>query len=251
MNKIKLFSALAMGTLAMTIAAPQVSAQVGVSGGDIEITEDTTVVLPPSVVDPGTELPDTIFPGGQKPGVTNPGVEIPTGPEYPNVIVPGPAGALALTQYPKSFNFGSHAVDATINFDASIYSFEQEAGSMDFSQYSQGVQVQDGRMNNHDWHLTADLSGFANLAGATITLENTNLQIQNGSAKKGSGFSNDVFEINGTAKSLVAADPKAKGYTSLFWNSASDVKFNVSGQNIRTGAHSGTITWTLNATPEA
>ncbi|SJZ39992.1 WxL domain surface cell wall-binding [Pilibacter termitis] len=247
MKKIKLFSAIALSAFAATLAV-QITSAVEVTSpsnkaeattdGEITFGLDSTVVDPPSIEDP--TVPD------------------PKDPDDPNVTDPAAKSALALTKYPKKFSFGDHDVDATILYDTSVqhYPLVDQTGVV-YGNENVGVQVQDGRMNNDEWNLTVELNAgsFANLTGATISFENPIKATQYVTGAGANGFTGKVEVAAGGAAaqffSVAGAGNKAKGFSSLSFANKTDINLNVTGDNIRTGTHTGTLTWTLSGTPDA
>ncbi|GHU36610.1 cell surface protein [Bacilli bacterium] len=222
------------------------------------MTEDTgaggTVVLPTDPKDPTTELPDTIFPGGQKPDITDPNIDITkpitTNPEYPNEILPGYAGELFFNLIPKQFDFGSHKVSAADQQSGVTY--KQEAAAA-FSGV-QAVGVHDGRVSSgDDWHVEAELGSLANLKGASITFANTQVKTQyTGTPALGKGHVGTSFTLTegAGAKSFLSAGTQSKGNTAAYWDNLTDLELSVPAGSLKTGAHTADVTWTLTNTPE-
>lgn len=233
MKNIKLLSALSLMMLITSATSGVVSADPLTdrsTAGSIEFDNDTaTIVTPTDPENPGSVLP-----------------VIPTDPSYPGEVITGPSGGLFLAIVPKNFNFGSHKIGAADIFSGGILTFDQEA-SFDDRAYSQAVEVHDGRIDKHDWTLSAQLSAFdsAKLAGSTITIDN---------AKTVSQFPNqDPLLIQGAQTEItqtssvdfLKSNPKAKGDTSAVWSDASDVKIHVPADKITKGVHNATVDWTL------
>lgn len=233
MKNIKLLSALSLMMLITSATSGVVSADPLTdrsTAGSIEFDNDTaTIVTPTDPENPGSVLP-----------------VIPTDPSYPGEVITGPSGGLSLAIVPKNFNFGSHKIGAADIFSGGILTFDQEA-SFDDRAYSQAVEVHDGRIDKHDWTLSAQLSAFdsGKLAGSTITIDN---------AKTVSQFPNqDPLLIQGAQTEItqtssvdfLKSNPKAKGDTSAVWSDASDVKIHVPADKITKGVHNATVDWTL------
>ncbi|MGO2400542.1 MAG: WxL domain-containing protein [Pseudolactococcus laudensis] len=233
MKNIKLLSALSLMMLITSATSGVVSADPLTdrsTAGSIEFDNDTaTIVTPTDPENPGSVLP-----------------VIPTDPSYPGEVITGPSGGLFLAIVPKNFNFGSHKIGAADIFSGGILTFDQEA-SFDDRAYSQAVEVHDGRIDKHDWTLSAQLSAFdsGKLAGSTITIDN---------AKTVSQFPNqDLLLIQGAQTEItqtssvdfLKSNPKAKGDTSAVWSDASDVKIHVPADKITKGVHNATVDWTL------
>lgn len=233
MKNIKLLSALSLMMLITSATSGVVSADPLTdrsTAGSIEFDNDTaTIVTPTDPENPGSVLP-----------------VIPTDPSYPGEVITGPSGGLFLAIVPKNFNFGSHKIGAADIFSGGILTFDQEA-SFDDRAYSQAVEVHDGRIDKHDWTLSAQLSVFdsGKLAGSTITIDN---------AKTVSQFPNqDLLLIQGAQTEItqtssvdfLKSNPKAKGDTSAVWSDASDVKIHVPADKITKGVHNATVDWTL------
>lgn len=233
MKNIKLLSALSLMMLITSATSGVVSADPLTdrsTAGSIEFDNDTaTIVTPTDPENPGSVLP-----------------VIPTDPSYPGEVITGPSGGLFLAIVPKNFNFGSHKIGAADIFSGGILTFDQEA-SFDDKAYSQAVEVHDGRIDKHDWTLSAQLSVFdsGKLAGSTITIDN---------AKTVSQFPNqDPLLIQGAQTEItqtssvdfLKSNPKAKGDTSAVWSDASDVKIHVPADKITKGVHNATVDWTL------
>lgn len=233
MKNIKLLSALSLMMLITSATSGVVSADPLTdrsTAGSIEFDNDTaTIVTPTDPENPGSVLP-----------------VIPTDPSYPGEVITGPSGGLFLAIVPKNFNFGSHKIGAADIFSGGILTFDQEA-SFDDKAYSQAVEVHDGRIDKHDWTLSAQLSVFdsGKLAGSTITIDN---------AKTVSQFPNqDLLLIQGAQTEItqtssvdfLKSNPKAKGDTSAVWSDASDVKIHVPADKITKGVHNATVDWTL------
>lgn len=233
MKNIKLLSALSLMMLITSATSCVVSADPLTdrsTAGSIEFDNDTaTIVTPTDPENPGSVLP-----------------VIPTDPSYPGEVITGPSGGLFLAIVPKNFNFGSHKIGAADIFSGGILTFDQEA-SFDDRAYSQAVEVHDGRIDKHDWTLSAQLSAFdsGKLAGSTITIDN---------AKTVSQFPNqDPLLIQGAQTEItqtssvdfLKSNPKAKGDTSAVWSDASDVKIHVPADKITKGVHNATVDWTL------
>lgn len=233
MKNIKLLSALSLMMLITSATSGVVSADPLTdrsTAGSIEFDNDTaTIVTPTDPENPGSVLP-----------------VIPTDPSYPGEVITGPSGGLFLAIVPKNFNFGSHKIGAADIFSGGILTFDQEA-SFDDRAYSQAVEVHDGRIDKHDWTLSAQLSVFdsGKLAGSTITIDN---------AKTVSQFPNqDPLLIQGAQTEItqtssvdfLKSNPKAKGDTSAVWSDASDVKIHVPADKITKGVHNATVDWTL------
>ena len=233
MKNIKLLSALSLMMLITSATSGVVSADPLTdrsTAGSIEFDNDTaTIVTPTDPENPGSVLP-----------------VIPTDPSYPGEVITGPSGGLFLAIVPKNFNFGSHKIGAADIFSGGILTFDQEA-SFDDRAYSQPVEVHDGRIDKHDWTLSAQLSAFdsGKLAGSTITIDN---------AKTVSQFPNqDPLLIQGAQTEItqtssvdfLKSNPKAKGDTSAVWSDASDVKIHVPADKITKGVHNATVDWTL------
>lgn len=233
MKNIKLLSALSLMMLITSATSGVVSADPLTdrsTAGSIEFDNDTaTIVTPTDPENPGSVLP-----------------VIPTDPSYPGEVITGPSGGLFLAIVPKNFNFGSHKIGAADIFSGGILTFDQEA-SFDDKAYSQAVEGHDGRIDKHDWTLSAQLSAFdsGKLAGSTITIDN---------AKTVSQFPNqDPLLIQGAQTEItqtssvdfLKSNPKAKGDTSAVWSDASDVKIHVPADKITKGVHNATVDWTL------
>ena len=233
MKNIKLLSALSLMMLITSATSGVVSADPLTdrsTAGSIEFDNDTaTIVTPTDPENPGSVLP-----------------VIPTDPSYPGEVITGPSGGLFLAIVPKNFNFGSHKIGAADIFSGGILTFDQEA-SFDDKAYSQAVEVHDGRIDKHDWTISAQLSVFdsGKLAGSTITIDN---------AKTVSQFPNqDPLLIQGAQTEItqtssvdfLKSNPKAKGDTSAVWSDASDVKIHVPADKITKGVHNATVDWTL------
>lgn len=233
MKNIKLLSALSLMMLITSATSGVVSADPLTdrsTAGSIEFDNDTaTIVTPTDPENPGSVLP-----------------VIPTDPSYPGEVITGPSGGLFLAIVPKNFNFGSHKIGAADIFSGGILTFDQEA-SFDDRAYSQAVEVHDGRIDKHDWTISAQLSVFdsGKLAGSTITIDN---------AKTVSQFPNqDLLLIQGAQTEItqtssvdfLKSNPKAKGDTSAVWSDASDVKIHVPADKITKGVHNATVDWTL------
>ena len=233
MKNIKLLSALSLMMLITSATSGVVSADPLTdrsTAGSIEFDNDTaTIVTPTDPENPGSVLP-----------------VIPTDPSYPGEVITGPSGGLFLAIVPKNFNFGSHKIGAADIFSGGILTFDQEA-SFDDRAYSQAVEVHDGRIDKHDWTLSAQLSVFdsGKLAGSTITIDN---------AKTVSQFPNqDPLLIQGAQTEItqtssvdfLKSNPKVKGDTSAVWSDASDVKIHVPADKITKGVHNATVDWTL------
>lgn len=233
MKNIKLLSALSLMMLITSATSGVVSADPLTdrsTAGSIEFDNDTaTIVTPTDPENPGSVLP-----------------VIPTDPSYPGEVITGPSGGLFLAIVPKNFNFGSHKIGAADIFSGGILTFDQEA-SFDDKAYSQAVEGHDGRIDKHDWTISAQLSVFdsGKLAGSTITIDN---------AKTVSQFPNqDLLLIQGAQTEItqtssvdfLKSNPKAKGDTSAVWSDASDVKIHVPADKITKGVHNATVDWTL------
>lgn len=233
MKNIKLLSALSLMMLITSATSGVVSADPLTdrsTAGSIEFDNDTaTIVTPTDPENPGSVLP-----------------VIPTDPSYPGEVITGPSGGLFLAIVPKNFNFGSHKIGAADIFSGGILTFDQEA-SFDDRAYSQAVEVHDGRIDKHDWTLSAQLSAFdsGKLAGSTITIDNAKIvsQFPNQDPLLIQGAQTEITQTSSV--DFLKSNPKAKGDTSAVWSDASDVKIHVPADKITKGVHNATVDWTL------
>lgn len=234
MKNIKLLSALALAVFAVNATTVVVNADPLLdrsTAGSIEFDNDTTTIVTPTYPQqPGTLLPID-----------------PKDPVYPNEIIPGPNGGLFLAGIPKNFSFGKHEVGAADIFSGKVLTMEQIATPGHAAAYSQAVMVHDGRIDKHDWTLSAQLSAFdsGKLTGTTITIENakTLSEFANQEPKLVQGTTTTISQTSSVE--FLAANPQSKGDTSAVWDNPSDVKIHVPAKEITKGVHNATVDWTL------
>lgn len=274
MNKIKLFSTLALSTFVLAAGATIASANnvategspaSATTGSVIEFLEDQeTIVMPQDPEDPSN--PHPVEPPVDEDGnpILEPGDEV-EDPDGPSIITPGPAGALWLAERPALFDFGVHAINSTMIFGGGVYRFGQELSWTDEDRV-QAVSVHDGRINAQGWHVVADLTSFTDeagadsLVGATIhinNLTNGSLTNQFGHATSFGNVTGGTFSLTsgGSSTTLFQADPNARGTSAVVIGGIAEegdtpnVEIEIAGSSLATGEHTATLTWTLSAGP--
>ena len=257
MKHVKLFSASALAVTLFS-ASTAVSAKQHDTSSSVVLSPDTgvggTVILPTIPNNLGTDLPDTIYPSGKKPDVTDPALllnqPVATNADYPNEVIPGYAGELYFSLIPKQFDFGAHKVSAANQQTGMTYKQESAAPFTG----NQAVEVHDGRVSSgDDWHVEAELGALKNLAGATISFNNTQVGNQySGTAALGNGHVATAFTLTegAGAKNFLSAGVKSKGDTAAYWNNLTDLEISIPAGSLNVGTHTADVTWTLTNTPQ-
>lgn len=231
-NTIKLFSVLALATVAVNIATPTFAAtNEADTDTSVGFRQDSSEVITVDPEDPDVEVT----------------------PELPAPE----ASSLSLLSVPTEFNFGRHQISAA-DLDASnIHRFGVDTANSAGGRLNDFVAVWDGRITADDWTLSVSATPFESANGNILsgaTLQFGNAQESNFDSVAGRSTLGNLTGTNMTittdeaSSNLLTADPIAKGQSNLFWD-INNVRLVVAGDQLTYDTFNSTITWNLTAQP--